>query len=280
MKRGKRPSGLVVAVGAMVVLGAISFGVALQAALAPRADAPAPAAGMGAAGPAKVLAASESAVSRVIRGRRPAPPPPSRIGIPLADPVPARLPADGVPRGWELKEFAGKAQVELVRAEPGLAFRLRSDQTSFALFRQLVVDLPQTPVLSWAWKVTRLPAGGDVRGRDTDDEAIQVYVVFPRWPALSARSDVIGYVWDTRAPVGTVLTSPKAPNVKVIVVESGAGRVGDWQRQTRNVLDDYKRLFGRRPPRVGAVAVMTDADDTRGVAEALVSDLAFSRAPS
>ena len=37
-----------------------------------------------------------------------------------------------------------------------------------------------------------------------NDQAAQVYVIFPRWPSL-ATSDVIGYVWDTQAPIGTAL---------------------------------------------------------------------------
>jgi len=277
--RGRRPTGLVVAVGVMMIVGAFGLLVALQALLAPRSDAPqAPADKGGGQTTGATPADQGNAVTRAFRPRKPAPP--GRMPIPLADPLPARLPIDGVPRGWDLREFAGKAQIELIRAEPGLALRLRSDQASFAVFRQLVVNLADTPVLSWAWKATRLPAGGDVRERATDDEAIQVYVVFPRWPSLASRSHVIGYVWDTHAPVGTRLTSPKAPNVKLIVVESGPSRVGEWQQQSRNVLEDYQALFRRRPPRVGGVAVMTDADDTRGVGEALVSDLAFSPPPS
>ena len=37
-----------------------------------------------------------------------------RVRVPLADLVPSRLPAEGVPRGWHLKEFAGQAAVDLV----------------------------------------------------------------------------------------------------------------------------------------------------------------------
>jgi hypothetical protein len=36
-------------------------------------------------------------------------------------------------------------------------------------------------------------------------------------------------------------------------------------------------VFGGPPGRVGKLAVMTDADHTRGLAEALVADLRFER---
>jgi hypothetical protein len=201
-----------------------------------------------------------------------------RLAVPLADEVPSRLPADGVPPGWTLREFAGRAAVDLLRTDAGLALRLRSDRASFALLRDAVVDLRQFPTLAWTWKVTRLPARGDIRHAATDDQAAQVYVVFPRWPSPRTQSEVIGYVWDTSAPVGTRLVSPKAGNVRILVVESGEDRLGTWTQHRRNVLEDYRSLFGGEAPRVGGVALMIDADDTRGQAEALIAGLAFVRA--
>ncbi|MBI2159258.1 MAG: DUF3047 domain-containing protein [Candidatus Rokubacteria bacterium] len=182
-----------------------------------------------------------------------------------------------MPPGWELKEFAGRAAIELVRGDPGLAIRLRSAQASFALYRDVIVDLREFPVLAWQWRVARLPAAGDVRELAADDQAAQVYVIFPRWPAPLVNSEVIGYVWDSQAPVGTRLASLKAPNVRIIVVESGASRLDAWQPQERNVAEDYLALFGRQPPRVGQVALMIDANDTRSDAEALFAEIAFSR---
>lgn len=201
----------------------------------------------------------------------------NRLRLPITDQVPPRLPAEGVPAGWELIEFSGRAAVELVRSEVGVAVRLESDRTSFALHRDAIVDLRKFPFLSWAWRVNRLPDGGDVRDRRTDDQAAQVYVIFPRWPTPRLASDVIGYVWDSRAPVGTRVQSPKASNVKVIVLESGRARIGTWQHEVRNVAEDYQALFGRQPPRVGKVALMIDSNDTASRAEALIADLAFSR---
>jgi hypothetical protein len=199
------------------------------------------------------------------------------LKIPMSDDPGRRVPSDGVPSGWEVREFAGRADVELVRGERGLALHLRSARTSFAVYRDLVVDLEEFPTLAWSWKVSRLPAGGDVRDRGRDDQAAQVYVVFPRWPAPRTQSEVIGYVWDTTAPVGTITVSAKASNVKLIVIESGPADLGSWRRAQRNVATDYQTLFGRRAPRVGAVALMIDSNDTRDAADSTIGDLAFLR---
>ena len=200
-----------------------------------------------------------------------------RLRVRIADREPARLPAEGVPMGWMLKEFVGHSAIELVRSEGRLAARLRSERASFALHRDVVVDLREFPYLSWTWKATKLPAGGDVREAARDDEAAQVYVIFPRWPAPRTASDVLGYVWDSRAPVGTQLKSPRAANVRIVVVESGSARLNEWLTYERNVAADYVALFRRQPPRVGKLAVMVDSNDTRGEAEALFGDLVFAR---
>ncbi len=200
-----------------------------------------------------------------------------RIRIRVSDRPPTRLPAEGIPAGWAAKEFVGHASVELVRDDARLALRLRSERSSFALYRDVVVDLNEFPFLSWAWKVVRLPADGDVRVRAADDQAAQVYVIFPRWPAPTRNSDVVGYVWDSRAPVGTQLTSTQAPNVKIVVVASGPRQIETWRVEQRDVAKDYAALFGRPAPRVGQVAVMIDTNDTKESAEALIGDLIFAR---
>ena len=48
----------------------------------------------------------------------------------------------------------------------------------------------------------------------------------------------------------------------MIAVRSGSGEVGNWVGERRNIVEDYRRCFGQDPPSVGAVAVMTDTDNT------------------
>jgi len=226
-------------------------------------------------------APASAAQSKAVPGRRPLlPDAEGRIRVRVSDRVPPRLPAEGIPAGWTAREFVGQASVELVRDEARLAVRLKSERSSFALYRDVVVDLNEFPFLTWAWKVVRMPADGDVRERAVDDQAAQVYVIFPRWPAPLQNSDVVGYVWDSRAPVGTQVTSTQAANVKIIVVASGRGQADTWRVEQRDVAKDYAALFGRPAPRVGQVALMIDTNDTKEAAEALIGDLIFARTRS
>ena len=142
-----------------------------------------------------------------------------------------------------------------------------------------MLDLRQYPILTWTWKVARLPAGGDVRDPHRDDQAAQVYVLFPRWPSPRTTSDVIGYVWDSRAPVGTTLVHPQGCRTSGSSSWSPVRPGWDLGRvEQRDVAADFTALFGREPTRVGKVAVMIDSNDTRGDAEALFGDLIFGPA--
>lgn len=231
---------------------------------APAAEAPAP--------PPVAKAATPASTTT-----KPPPGSADRVVVKVVDVRPAKLPSVGVPPGWNLKEFTGRGFVEVVRDDSRLALRLVSDRSSFALYRDVLLDPKQFPILTWQWKVVKLPAGGDVRERESDDQAAQIYLVFPRWPSPRTNSDVVGYIWDTRAPAGSKLTSRQAANVRLLVVQSGPERLGRWVREERNVYQDYVELFGREPPRMGQVALMVDSNDTRSQAEALIDDLVFLR---
>ncbi len=212
---------------------------------------------------------------RATRPRTPSPDADGRIRVPITDDIPALLPESGPPAGWELKELAGQAMIALVRDEERVALQVRTDRASFVLYRDVVVDLRQQPMLEWQWKAARLPVGGDARSPAADDQAAQIYVVVPRWPFPRVNSHVVGYLWDSSAPVGMRIVRPDAPNVRSIVVESGPERVGAWIRERRNVHADYVELFGQKPGRVGMVGIMSDTNHTGGPAEAFLDDLVF-----
>jgi hypothetical protein len=62
----------------------------------------------------------------------------------------------------------------------------------------------------------------------------------------------------------------------MIAVRSGAAAVGQWVHESRNVGDDYRRIFGDDPGDVTAVALMTDTDNTGQAAEAWFGDIWFA----
>jgi hypothetical protein len=92
------------------------------------------------------------------------------------------------------------------------------------------------------------------------------------------RSRIIGYVWDTTAPAGTIVKSESSGLVTYVVVRSGAAELGRWLTETRNVYDDFKRIYGEAPTEpVGAVSVAIDSNDTRSSAESYIGTILFRK---
>lgn len=189
----------------------------------------------------------------------------------------ALIPAgESAPKGWKVKEWKGKADISVIKTQFGNAVHLKSANTSSAIYREMAFDIKEFPYINWRWKVTKLPKGADVRKRSADDQAAQVYVVFPRWPE-SVNSRLVGYIWDSSAPAGQSFHSTKSRNTKYVVMRSGPTELGEWFQEKRNVYEDYKALFKEEPPKAGSVSIMIDSDDTDSAAESFIGDIYFSK---
>jgi len=180
--------------------------------------------------------------------------------------------APGVPAGWELKEKSGKADFTVVKDGDSAAGRFRSANSSFSLQKEVKVDLKQFPLLTWKWKVTKLPTGGDFRKSNTDDQAAQLFVAF-------SKTKAIVYIWDTMAPAGLIEDTSPVPfmTVKVVVVRSGPAELGKWINETRNVYADYKKLYGSEPSAVSGFRLQSNSQHTGTSGEAYFADVMFKR---
>ncbi len=177
----------------------------------------------------------------------------------------------GVPKGWQLKEKAGHADFS-VRELGGLtALVLRSADTSYSFQREVNVDIRRYPVLSWKWRVDRLPTGADFRRTKTDDQAAQLFLAF-------SRSQTLVYLWDTSAPQGLMQDAPSPPfmKIKAVVVRSGPAELGKWISETRNVYEDYRKAFGDDVKSiVSGMRLQINTQHTRTSAESAFAEVEF-----
>jgi hypothetical protein len=60
----------------------------------------------------------------------------------------------------------------------------------------------------------------------------------------------INYIWESKAPVGTMVPNPYTDRVMMFVVESGSAKLNQWVDEERNVYEDYKKAFGEEPPMI------------------------------
>jgi hypothetical protein len=190
----------------------------------------------------------------------------------------AEIGGRGVPPGWQKQNWGSpKYDFTIVNEGGGKVLRLRSEDESSTSSKEIKVDVKQYPILEWRWKVVAIPKGGDARRKETDDEAAQLYVTFPRFPS-AVRSRIIGYIWDSTAPVGAIFPSQKVGTVTFVVVRSGDADLGEWHVETRNVLEDYRRIYGEGPREsVGAVAISINSQNTNSRAESYFGEILFRK---
>jgi Protein of unknown function (DUF3047) len=178
----------------------------------------------------------------------------------------------GMPPSWELKVKSGKAAFEVMREGDIPALHLKSMDSSYSVQGKVNVDVKRYPILSWKWKVTQLPKGGDFRRSKSDDQAAQLFLAFTETKAIV-------YIWDTTAPQGLMESTSPVPfmTVKVVVVRSGPAELGKWVTETRNVYEDYKKLYGDEPPVVKGIRFQINSQHTKTSAESYFADVVFQK---
>jgi len=179
--------------------------------------------------------------------------------------------------GWERKSFKGETGYSIVREGGSTVVRARSSAAASGIFRKVQLDPSQYRYLRWKWKVAEPLRGGAEKTKAGDDYSARVYVVFPGF--FFWQTKAINYVWASRLPKEESFPNPYTGNAMMVVVESGTEKAGTWITEQRDILNDYRRLFGGEPRQIGAIAVMTDTDNTGGEALAWYGDIALSRLP-
>jgi len=172
---------------------------------------------------------------------------------------------------WQEKIFKGRVfySIKIERTDGYL--RAYSRNAASGILYEIGFSPRKNPIVSWKWKVIKFPQKSEGQysiGKwiEKDDYATRFYIIFPAFLFTNTKS--LEYVWDKYLPEGTVMTSPYYRNIKIIVAESGEQNVGKWVHEKRNIYKDFKKAFGREPGHVGAIAIMTDTDNTISTAEA------------
>ncbi|MEW6673321.1 MAG: DUF3047 domain-containing protein [Thermodesulfobacteriota bacterium] len=203
-----------------------------------------------------------------------------------------------LPSGWTPMTFSKiprHTRYDLVKDGDLVVVKATSEASSSGLIRRIRIDPVEYPIIEWRWKVLNIYKKGDVRKKEGDDYPARIYVTFEYSPSDMGLFDkvkyetarllygeyppggAITYIWESKAPKGTIAANPYADQVRMIVVESGTTRLNQWIREERNIYEDYQAVFKKKPPLVSGVAVMTDSDNTGESAVSFYGDIIFKK---
>lgn len=155
----------------------------------------------------------------------------------------SRAPPGAIGKPWE-PYFVLRGNVptmyRVVQLEESTALEADAEEGGSGLYRKIRIDLKRHPVLEWRWRV---PPDPDTR------------LEISSWASPLVRLSLA--------------------RVRMIGVESGARRIGEWVSIRRNVLEDYRRAFGEEPSDVLAVGLMTDPGDDGSRRRSFYGDITF-----
>jgi hypothetical protein len=153
---------------------------------------------------------------------------------------------------------------------------------SASLWRRKVDVAPgRLGAVRFGWWVEHLMADANVADAATEDAAARVVFAFAGDESrLSARTRAVYdlaealtgerppyatlmYVYETAAPVGSLIVGARSDRIRKIVLDSGSGPLRQWRDHERDLRADFRTAFGEDPGPLVAMAVMTDSDNTR-----------------
>ena len=203
------------------------------------------------------------------------------------------LPLDWKPLTFE--KIPAHTRYSLVKDGDQVVVKAVSRQSSSGITKEITIDPNEYPVVEWRWKVENILKNGDVTQKSGDDYPARLYITFEydgskvgffekakyeaakffygQYPPIGA----INYIWESKSPIGTMVPNPYTDRVNMIVIESGKTRLNEWITEERNIYEDYMKAFGRYPPKISGVAIMTDTDNTKESAVAYFGDIVFKK---
>lgn len=187
------------------------------------------------------------------------------------------------PAPWRLVRFDEKipaTRYQMRIWDGHSAIEALADNSMALLARPVAIDLAATPILCWHWRVDAPLHKADMATKAGDDYAARVYLSFKLASAdlsLGTRMKLrlgraiygadmpdaaLNYVWDNRYPVESSRWNAYTDRARMIVLQTGAENAGKWVTERRDVLADFTAAFGLTQPRLSALAVAADTDNT------------------
>ncbi len=156
-----------------------------------------------------------------------------------------------------------------------------SDASASAMIYKKTFNVYDYPRIRWRWKVDNVYKKAKAREKSGDDYPLRIYVMFRYDPQAAGLSEklmyaaykavygqyppqsTLNYVWASREDEAGIITSPYTDRARIIILEKGRDKVGQWVDEKVNVLENYRKAFGKSPPAIAGIAVMNDSDNTK-----------------
>ena len=162
--------------------------------------------------------------------------------------------------GWQAKIFHGLTQYTLTQENEHIVVKATSQASASGLVKKINFNPHRYRYLHWSWKIDHTISAGDETTKAGDDYSARIYVVFSG--RFFWQTKAINYIWANKLKKGASVANAYTSSAMMVAVQSGPQNTGRWLTEQRDILSDYKLLFGSEPGEANAIAIMTDTDDT------------------
>ncbi len=175
--------------------------------------------------------------------------------------------------------------------------KAQSDRSASALLCNKEFDVYQYPIVKWRWKVSNVYKKGDIRKKERSDSPARLFIMFKydpqkagfftrvkyllakqiygRYPPESA----LCYIWANKPHKNRIIPSPSFEQLRYIVLEAGEEQIGRWRDEEINIVNDYKKAFGKVPPETAGISFMNNSDNTAESSTSWLSSLEVIQKP-
>jgi hypothetical protein len=184
--------------------------------------------------------------------------------------------------GWSVVTFPGVAPAKF-KASAAAEIEVAADGAAGMLWRAMENPKLLEAKAQWSWLVEEGVGPTDLTQRGKDDRALAVYFVFgdksdgakgPMALLSSSTVKALVYVFGGNRPRGSILPSPHmGRRGRFIILRPADAPRRQWLNENVDLVSDYVRAFGEQPPRLLALAISSDSEDTRGRNRARLSGL-------
>ena len=162
-------------------------------------------------------------------------------------------------------------------AEGRLHLVSRDDSVLIGTKQGMPLDPETWPRLRFRLRVDELPSGTNLSRKSGDDAAFRIYVAFDRGGTWFTPPNTIAYTWTENLAPETLIRSAHFKRLRYLSVGKGLtdGRDDGWVTVERNLLEDYRRVFGEgeEVPQLVGFMLKCDTNNTETSASAWLSDL-------
>lgn len=179
-------------------------------------------------------------------------------------------------RDWQPKFFTGQTNYQVESSAQYKQFIVATAKASASgYFKHQRFATTRTPYLNWRWMVRKPLSSASENTKATDDFAARIYVIVSGG-ALFWRTIALNYVWCQHNQALSHWPNPYTRQAMMFCVRDQRDSPQTWYSEKRHLVQDFKTLFKRDIDHIDAIAIMTDADNTKLEAGGAYGDIFLS----